>query len=414
MWGLPMGCNVKFFLLLTTVFMASFIFACEHNDVLSGEQAVIYYASGKSPAQKAVYAPISFISPHVRPSIPITNVNVEDHVTYVGADPVFPRVCGDLWPATWADDDRLYTANGDGFGFGMIWADMLVNRIEGMPPNLTGETIAFSWGGALGLLWPPEAWTVSRKPTGMTCIDGVLYLFYQNLRNFLSDNEFGDAPAASVSWSTDYGNTWRHDPNHPMFSDHIFTTGMFLDYGKCNQYAMDDYVYIYGLDYNWRHSPGYRSTKLYLARVPKYLIHDRKSWEFFTGFNGNDPTWSWDIDQKTPVLTDEEDYAGLTAVGQGSIVYIPALNRYLFSTWGDPVWVFHEAPKPWGPWSKVTVIRWYEHPMSEEYFGGYSTVIPSKYLAQDGRSGWIVSSLLGALQNDYYRFGMREITIETD
>lgn len=30
---------------------------------------------------------------------------------------------GDLWPTTWADDDYLYTANGDGRGFSTNQAD---------------------------------------------------------------------------------------------------------------------------------------------------------------------------------------------------------------------------------------------------------------------------------------------------
>ncbi|MDP8223198.1 MAG: DUF4185 domain-containing protein [Candidatus Lernaella stagnicola] len=348
------------------------------------------------------------------PSVPILNVLAEDAVTYMGPPVVFNSSCGDLWPTAWADDGNLYAANGDGFGFGWVWADMKVSRLWGEPPDMEGEQIEQAWGQHLGRLWPPQGWKVSHKPTGITCVDGRLYLFYQNLKNFLSDNEFGDAPAASISWSDDYGRTWDWDDTAPMFHDHVFTTGMFLDYGRCNQYAMDEYVYVYGLDYNWRYSEGYRSTKMYLARVLADRIPERDQWEFFTGLDGGQPTWSYDIEQKAPVLQDETEYAGLTGVSQGSIVYIPALNRYLYSTWSDSAWIFHEAEFPWGPWTRCGIKPWHEQPGSEDWMGGYATVIPSRYLDADGRGGWLVSSLLDLYENRYYRYGMRRFEIEIE
>lgn len=394
-------------LTLTLVFLFVQLFACDSNPEIT-----LFHSA--EPVKRASTWVFLEINQHFRPSIPITNVTVEDSVSYVGPDAIIDRACGDLWPLAWADDDNIYTANGDGLGFGIVWADMVVSKIYGYPENLTGEPIPWAWGRHLGKRWAPEAWLVTRKPTGMICVDSTLYLFYQNLKNFLSDNEFGDAPAASISWSDDYGENWQWDTEAPMFSVHDFTTGMFLDLGKCNQYAFDDYVYVYGLDYNWRYSQGYRSIKLYLARVQNDRIPDRGAWEFFTGLSGGHPGWSPDIDDRVPVLTDETEYAGLTGVSQGSVVFIPRLNRYLYSTWSDSAWIFHEAEHPWGPWTRCGIKPWHEQSISEDWFGGYATVVPSKFLASDGRSGWIVSSLLGALGNQYYRFGMRRIQIETE
>ena len=361
-------------------------------------------------------SPIDFtdsLNPHLARSIPIINVQAEDAVSYLGPDAPIDRVCGDLWPAAWTDEGHLIAANGDGFAFGLVWNDMVVSRIEGLPENLVGRSIPGAWGRNLGELWHDRWWEVSRKPTGMICVDGVLYLFYQNLKNLFSDNNFGDAPAASISWSADNGRTWQWDPSGPMFANHIFTTGMFLDLGRCNRPALDDYVYVYGLDYNWRYSEGYRSTKLYLARVPADQIPDRAAWTFFTGMAKGEPTWSVDIADKTPVLHDETEYAGRTCISQGSIVYIRALNRYLYSTWSDSAWVWYEAPAPWGPWTKAGVKLWHEEPFSDDWFGGYATVTPSKFFAEDGRNGWIVSAIFGILQDRYYRYGMRRITLET-
>ena len=45
---------------------------------------------------------------------------------------------GDLWPSCWSDDGALYTANGDGKGFSLDgpFADIVVNRVDGTPPDL--------------------------------------------------------------------------------------------------------------------------------------------------------------------------------------------------------------------------------------------------------------------------------------
>jgi len=345
----------------------------------------------------------------------ITGVWVESHVSYRVANKLFPTITGDLWPCAWGPDDRLYTANGDGFGFGFVWSDIVVSYVEGCPPNMVGATPPLAVDGLVAGVWGPESWKVSRKPTGMTCVDGDLYLFFQNLKNFLSDNEFGDAPHASISVSRDGGYTWEYDASEPMFTDHVFTTGFFLDYGRCQEYALDDYVYVYGLDYNWRFSPGFSQTKLYLARVPKDVIMERAAWEFFAGTDGGKPTWSADIDDKVPVLTDEELYGGWqSAIAQGSVVYIPQLNRYLYSSWADCAWIFYESPEPWGPWTKVSVVDWTTRSWDQDFHGGYATVIPTKFLDADGRGGWIISSILGFAGNAYYNMGMRRFTLDVE
>ena len=118
-----------------------------------------------------------------------------------------------------------------------------------------------------------------------------------------------------------------------MFSDHVFTTGFFLDYGRCQEHAPDDWVYIYGLDYNWRFSDGFLQTKMFLARVPEDEVLNREAWEFVSGLDDGTPSWSAEIDDKTPVLEDDTIYCDdQSAIAQGSVVYFPPLNRYLYSS----------------------------------------------------------------------------------
>jgi len=200
-----------------------------------------------------------------------------------------------------------------------------------------------------------------------------------------------------------------------MFTDHVFTTGFFLDYGKCQENAKDEYVYVYGLDYNWRYSDGFLQTKLFLARVHRQRILERKTWEFFTGlFNGR-PGWSADINDKVPVLEDDERYRSKkSGVAQGSVVYIPRLNRYLYSTRAYYEWIFHEAKEPWGPWTRIAVQEW-TGGWREDFHAGYNVVIPTKFLDEDGLGGWIVSSLSDSyFDSMFYNMGMRRFTIEAD
>ncbi|HTF66207.1 MAG TPA: hypothetical protein VK638_26335 [Edaphobacter sp.] len=159
---------------------------------------------------------------------------------------------GDLWPSCWAEDNNLYAANGDGSGFSSSFAAMRVSQITGMPPQLTGKSVS----GDVGMNYTGST-GYTDKPTGMLCINNAIYLAFQNL----NENDFEYAPAASIVESTNHGATWSTPSNSPMFGSSnntdesipaLFTTIMFLDFGKNSQHAIDGYVYVYGLDNNWR------------------------------------------------------------------------------------------------------------------------------------------------------------------
>jgi hypothetical protein len=200
---------------------------------------------------------------------------------------------GDLWPSCWADDDALYTANGDGRAFtsSATRYDMAVSAIYGKPPELSANTVATNvgtnWSGA----------NYNRKPTGMLCLNGAIYLAFQNLKT----ETFTDAPAASIARSNDHGNTWTWDVTAPMFGTpgdsnnpaaYKFTTIFFLDYGKNSVNAVDRYAY--GLDNNC------------LARVPNNSVQTRSAWEFYAGTSASgSPRWSSDITRKVAALTDD-------------------------------------------------------------------------------------------------------------
>jgi hypothetical protein len=337
---------------------------------------------------------------------------------------------GDLWPSAWADDGNLYTANGDGRGFSANGSsvDIVGNRVSGLPPSgLSGVRQADS--AAIGPIWSDPA-QYNRKPTGMIAIDGngdgvdELYLAVQDLKS--GSAAFDDAPAASISRSTDHGATWTHT-SAPMFTDHVFTTIFFLDFGRSGAHrtvlgADGGYVYAYGLDGNWRAS--YSDTvpdpvDLFLARVPVGAIQDRARWTFFAGPDGaGGPTWTADIAGRKAVLHDDRTLYGNTIMSQGGVLYNAPLDRYLYTSWSEATFEFYEAPAPWGPW-KLFLHKdfgpypWWGTGSSTPKNGGYATTIPATFVSADGLSMWVQSNWfvnVGA-GSPNYDFSLRRLTV---
>ena len=246
---------------------------------------------------------------------------------------IVTKSIGDLWPSCWSDDDNLYAANGDGKGFDLSGTrgDVVVNRISGSVDKLTG--VALAKGDQVASIWGPNAQNYNRKPTGMVCVNGDLYLAVQDLNK--SRNPDGksheDAPSASISKSTDHGKTWTWDTSAPMFDNYKFTTIFFLDFGKNNANGIDNYVYVYGLDYNWHQSDGTvpNPVDVYLARVTPDNLQNRPAWEFFSGLDSSgNPLWNSNMDSRAAVLHDASlNPRGNTIISQGGVVYDKPLNR---------------------------------------------------------------------------------------
>jgi len=351
---------------------------------------------------------------------------------------------GDLWPSTWADDGNLYLMNGDGRGFDLTapFADIVMNRLVGTPETgLTGTRLAA--GDEIAPIWGDPA-SYNRKPTGIVAVDGdgdgrdELYAAIQDLRHGVGG--FDDAPNASIAVSRDYGLTWE-STDRPMFTDHIFTTIFFLDYGKSNRGAAvlgadgASYVYAYGIDFNWRDSFSdlvTDPTDLYLARVPAGSIQMRGTWEFFAGLHGEHPVWTANEADRQPVLTDTRrvyptlqgtGIRDMTVISQGCVVYNQPLDRYLYTSWTEYTFEFYEAPQPWGPWTLFLrkdfgAYPWFgsgaEETCPTPKNGGYATTISSKFISSDGRSMWVQANwFVGVgcgLPN--YHYSLRKLTVE--
>jgi CubicO group peptidase (beta-lactamase class C family) len=273
----------------------------------------------------------------------------------------------DNWPITWGDDDTLYTAYGDGNGFKPFVPKKLslgFARVKGSPVDIVGENIRSSSGEQKGE--GPNG----RKASGLLMVDSTLFMWVRNAGN------------SQLAWSTDHATTWT-------WADWKFTESFgcptFLNFGCDYAGARDNFIYVYSPDVNTAYEP---ADRLVLARVPKERIRERDAYEFFVRVESNgNIIWSHDIADRGPVFSNPGE------VCRSHITYNPALKRYLLTMIGPVIdsrfaggLGVYDAPEPWGPWTTAFYTdAWDVGP-------GESASFPSKWLAADGRSAWLVFS----------------------
>jgi hypothetical protein len=316
------------------------------------------------------------------------------------------EIKGDTYPMTWAEDDGLYVSAGDPL-WGESRSGLDVEKFVGEPPDYEIEKVNpmndyLGWGGD------------GPKPSGMICVDGILYLAFQNMLrtrrppHSMSSQHGSDA---QIVYSTNKGRFWVPTLGNipaPMFPGHKFGGPAFVNFGKNNENARDDYVYAVSTD-QWDNG-----SNLRLGRVPKARIMDAAAWQWVKAYGpGGEPAWSYDLDESIPVLSLHR------WIGMPEMVYLAGIERYLFLTWrlhqdfspdhGTDLLVF-ESPEPWGPFSLVHF---------EEYWEGkgvnpYCPRVPLKWMASDGVTGWLqFSGSWGPAGQEagYYRSNIRNFRL---
>jgi CubicO group peptidase (beta-lactamase class C family) len=281
----------------------------------------------------------------------------------------------DNWPLTWADDDKMYTAYGDGWGFEPGTDKKLslgFAEIEGAPGNFRGTNIRSVTGEQLG------QGRFGKKASSILMVNNVLYLLVRNA------NKNGEE--SQLAWSSDHGKSW-------IFADWKFSEGLgypvFLNFGKNYSGARDNFVYIFSHDEKDAYKP---ADQMVMGRVPKGKITERSAYEFFAGFNKNgDPQWSGNIADRSGVFINPGRCM------RGSISYNRGLKRYLWCQVlpqsDDPQgprfsggFGIYEAPEPWGPWHTVFFTKkWDTGP-------GETSSLPTKWMSTDGKNCYLVFS----------------------
>ena len=302
------------------------------------------------------------------PSPIITNIQFNDNIVRQASD------C-DNWPMTWGDDDNLYTAFGDGWG----WAAGLSSkaclgtvRVSGGPTDFSGQNLAVvnSVNGSC------------HKATGILMIDGVLYLWARR-------------DSGRLWKSFNRGQDWLDTGITMEQSDGSFHALHFCQFGKNYSGARDQYIYVYGTG----NQGG--AGDIFLFRVLKNELENKNSYEFYVGLdtNGN-PIWNTDITQRVPIVSDASPRAR-----DARIIYNAGINRYILTyTWYTDLTgaiAILDAPEPWGPWTTVFYTSQWDQGFTFEYN------FPTKWISSDGKTMYMVFSGTGI--ND--AFVVRKVTL---
>jgi CubicO group peptidase (beta-lactamase class C family) len=333
--------------------------------------------------ERAAPAPES--SPSRMPASPVIS-----QVTWAPRESIVRLAQGsDNWPMTWADDDALYTAYGDGQGFDPSVPRKLslgLAKVIGVPPkvqgfNLHAPSIETTGDGEVGY-----------KASGMVMVDGVLYLIVRNTRN------------AQLAWSNDRGANWT-------LADWRFTESFgapsFVNFGRNYAGAQDDFVYVVSHDADSAYEI---ADTIVLARAPQEKLRQRDAWEYYAGQSTNKPDWNKHAARRIPILQNPGKCY------RTSVSFNAGLNRYLLvhpvptaaarDRSGKPDTRFtgglaiYDAPEPWGPWTTVfDVDSWDVGP-------GESCSFPTKWMSADGKTLQLVFS-----GNDSFSVRQAELVI---
>jgi hypothetical protein len=267
---------------------------------------------------------------------------------------------------TWGDDDKLYTAYGDGKGFEPFVEKKLslgLATVTGMPPDVKGENLRAEEVEDLGD--GPKG----KKASGVLMVNSVLYLWARNAGN------------SQLAYSKDHGKSWD-------WTDWKFTTSFgcptFLQFGKNYADARDDYAYIYSHDSDSAYE---RADRMVLARVPRYQIAHRSEYELFEKLVDDKPVWTKDIQKRGAVFT----HAG--ACYRSHVSYHKPSGRYLWTQTGKGEdtrfqggLAIYDAPNPWGPWTTVFYTE------NWDVGSGESSNFPTKWMDPNGEDLWLVFS----------------------
>ncbi|NLS93461.1 MAG: serine hydrolase [Planctomycetaceae bacterium] len=327
----------------------------EHYDVLRGFfDPIVASVTPSEPTEAAIpYPP----SPVIR------------DVVWAPPETILRRAEGsDNWPTTWADDDRLYTAYGDGWGFDPHVPEKLsmgFARIEDGPENPAFENIRSPSGETYG------DGRKGKKASGLLMVDSILYLCARNADN------------AQIAWSEDHGATWQWCD---WRFEESFGCPTFLNLGRNYAGARDDYVYLYSLDSDSAYDA---ADRFVLARVKTDRIRDRDAYQFFQRLdNSGSPQWTADVTKRGSIF----DHRG--RCGRSIVTYNEPLNRYLWvqvlSHGDEPEdrtgMAIFDAPEPWGPWTTAFHTETWDVPPGE------TAGFPSKWISADGCTAWLIFS----------------------
>ena len=200
----------------------------------------------------------------------------------------------DNFQLTWADDNHLYGAWGDGGGFGGSNSKgrvgLGVARIEGPSVDYRGYNV---WGGVNAA----HSASFDGKSWGMISVKGALHMWVvpdkPHGKNYRNHYEY-----IELASSIDHGATWTKADWKFLQTDDL-TVPTFLNFGRDHQDVparLEGFVYSYfirphnqSMEHQGKDGVGlivHKPGAIYLARVDaRDLQRSRDRYEFFAGLN---------------------------------------------------------------------------------------------------------------------------------
>lgn len=326
----------------------------------------------------------------------------------------------DTWYPSWAADGALYSPWTDGsFGETLTFphecSSQGGNEANKNHPGMSGSGQARIDGDDpmnlrlhnLGIDYAAPAPYGGRYPSASLCHQGVWY--YGTY--CVDESGKTDASGQPYNWdvlgpfvgfriSQDGGRSWSQcprTPDNPLFGEsgkdgRKVRMGVphMVDFGQDMAGSTDGYCYLVGHGTDQPGSPAawIRGDGAWMARArpdsknPE-VLNDSRAWQFFGGRDsrGKD-VWVSEISASQPILR----WPG--RVGHATISWVETLSRFLMciTDGGDTISQYNsailESSSVTGPWNLVT---WMENFGEQAYFLN----IPTKFLHDDGRGGWL-------------------------
>jgi hypothetical protein len=331
---------------------------------------------------------------------------------------------GDNWNMTWAADDTQLAGLCDGMGPeadpGKLHNALLL-RLEGGPTEVVVTPLA----GYPPLHEPITNVGKVRIPPryygfGILAIGDTIYQFCSTFdRQLHPDTDqfffYGvkliSSPDGGVTWHNQDGSTpvvwedWDDRSRETMlFFDEpqlAFSLTSVVQMGRAYADNEDGYVYVYAPN----GTTDGTMNQLVMFRVPVDRVLDRDAYEYFEGRDADGSArWTADIARRGVVHTFPEGWVTQKMhpySWQPSLAYVPALGRYLMTAWGtggdESGWWFRKpsyfglwsSETPWGPWEQFHEdTAWL--PGGDERDRGYQPQFAPRWIAEDGRSFWLV------------------------
>lgn len=334
-------------------------------------------------------------------STPITGISFGTIFNY-NTTPTPPHtMTGDTFWNTKSSDGINYILAGDTTGYNGnpdCYSPGLIGKLTSTSPIVAADVNPLSGYGP-GCVPNASAGNLRPHPVGLMSMAGKLFMTW-GIQTQCNGVDTCPWFYGSMIFSPDHGLTWntqtspatftttgglnspytaRMWPNGPPYYDasQFVMQGAddgTLGYATASNRVLNANAYIYGISgvVTGTGSGSSAADSYSLWRVPRSQIADLKpsEYQFYVGGDGTQPSaWSSTQTSAASILTNDCNGANLPAtpgcLGEASVQYVPALNRYLLVTyyWVNGVGtaahtkvLAYDAPAPWGPFTLVTTV----------------------------------------------------------